>query len=193
MKHLKHFNESIHSEEDASDLLLEFIDGGFLTFKSLKFNYHWNETGNKINGASIHYNYIISEEFKRLNSDNIQKYLTNLSRFSKTCDRWSLDFDILCNELTVVGVAPEYIQELVRNNQYISFDYGDRNTFWTGYRDVSISARFNKDLEFFIAFEGKKESVEKFILDKIKIGKGYRLEFSRNLSSNRYEYQIVES
>lgn len=114
MKHLKPFNESIHSEEDASDLLLEFIDNGFLSYQSLKFNYHWDEAGNKITGASIHYNYIISEEFKRLDSDNIQKYLTNLSRLWQTCNRWSLDFNILRNELTVVEIGKGYRLEFSR-------------------------------------------------------------------------------
>lgn len=196
MKHLKHFNESIHSEDDVSDILLEFIDGGFLTFKSISFENSWDQAGNKVIGASIHYNYIISEEFKKINSDNIQKYLTNLSRFSQTCNRWSLEFFIFRNELTVIGAAPEYIQEFSKNNQFILFSYSDRSTIWTGYRDVSISARFNKNLEFFIVLEplehGKIKDVEKFISDKIKIGKGYRLEFTGPLKNpNQYEYKIV--
>ena len=91
MKHLKHFNESslIHSEEDVSDLLLEFIDNRFLSFESLRFNSYWDETGNKKIGASIQYKYTISEKFYRLNSDNIQEYLTNLLRLSQICNRWS--------------------------------------------------------------------------------------------------------
>ena len=176
---------------------LEFIDNGFLSFKSLKLNYHWDGAGNKVIGASIHYTYIISQEFKRLNSNNIQKYLTNLSKFSQTCNRWSLDFDIIRDELTVIEVAPKYIQEFVRNNQSISFSYGDSSISWRGYREVSLCARFNRNLEFFIEFKplvtGKKEDVEKFISNRIKIGKGYRLEFISNLPSGQYQYQIVDA
>lgn len=132
-----------------------------------------------------------------LDSDNIQKYLTNLSKLAQTCDRWSLDFNILRDQLIVVGVAPEYIQEFIRNNQYVIFNF--RAGSWEKYDDILISARFNKDLEFFIALEGKKENVEKFISDRIKISKGYRLEFigmlkiGNNLRPNQYEYKIVES
>lgn len=191
MKYLKPFIESkIESETDASDYLLELVDEEFLFFNKLEFKHIWDSSGNNVVGNKIHYVYLISEDFKKINNNKkLEAYINKLSRLSNIIKRWGLGFSIFRDELTIIGEAPDYISEFAIKNKGLLFSYSDRNYVYYG-SNPSISCRFNANLEFFISVRGTKKEIETYIKNEIKFSEKYKLKLTKE-SSGECEFQIV--
>jgi hypothetical protein len=191
MKYLKAFLESIKSETDSSDYLLELLDDQFLSFKELEFKNIWDSSGNKVIGSNIHYIYSISEDFKIINNNKkLEDYVSKLLCLSKIAKRWNLEFSIFQDELRIIGEAPDYISEFSINN-ITRFTFSNRYLGYEGFfGKASVSNRFNINLDFFISIRGSRDKIEDYVKTRIKMGKKYKLKLIKD-SSGECEFQIV--
>lgn len=106
MKYLKLF-ESVLSEEDITDYLLELVDSGDIFFENIILEkYH--------SGVRYLTSYSLNEEYEDIESSEILiKYTNCLSNLNLICKRWNLDFRLHENTIKIYQRCSKELSDII--------------------------------------------------------------------------------